>query len=113
MRKFKILTAVILACLTLIAGCVRAPEEGNGASNNSAATSGGGRQSRNPNSPIKIGFSMDTLKEERWQRDKEYVTARDERHLRAAAAPEFGCKISRHNLEFGQRIRIGANRREV
>ena len=76
MRHFKILTAVILACLTLIAGCVKAPQEGNGASNNSAATSGGGRQSRNPNSPIKIGFSMDTLKEERWQRDKEYVTAR-------------------------------------
>jgi D-xylose transport system substrate-binding protein len=77
MRNFKILIAVMLACLTLIAGCVRAPQEGNGASNNSTATSGGSsRQARNPNSPIKIGFSMDTLKEERWQRDKEYVTAR-------------------------------------
>ncbi len=75
MRKFKILTAVMLACLTLIAGCVRAPEEGNGASNTSA-TGSNSRRARNPNSPIKIGFSMDTLKEERWQRDKDFVTAR-------------------------------------
>ncbi len=75
MRNFKILTAVILACCAATAGCVRAPQEGNGASNNSTATSGT-RQARNPNTPIKIGFSMDTLKEERWQRDKEYVTAR-------------------------------------
>jgi len=75
MRNFKILTAVILACCAATAGCVRAPQEGNGASNNSIATSGT-RQARNPNTPIKIGFSMDTLKEERWQRDKEFVTAR-------------------------------------
>jgi len=35
--------------------CVKGPEAGRG------AKSGG---------PVRIGFSMDTLKEERWQRDK-------------------------------------------
>ena len=31
---------------------------------------------KGPNDPIFIGFSMDTLKEERWQRDKELVEQR-------------------------------------
>ncbi|HEY0385282.1 MAG TPA: substrate-binding domain-containing protein, partial [Pyrinomonadaceae bacterium] len=35
--------------------------------------------------PVKIGFSMDTLKEERWQRDKELVTQR---------AQELGAELS-------------------
>ncbi len=74
MRKFKILTAILLACLTGVAGCVRAPEDGNGAGNNSATS--GTRQARKTNGAIKIGFSMDTLKEERWQRDREFVTAK-------------------------------------
>lgn len=73
MRKFKILTAVILACLTATAGCVRAPQDGSGTGSNGTASGG---KARNTNGAIKIGFSMDTLKEERWQRDKEFVTAK-------------------------------------
>jgi D-xylose transport system substrate-binding protein len=34
------------------------------------------RRKKGPNEPISIGFSMDTLKEERWQRDKELVEQR-------------------------------------
>lgn len=37
------------------------------------------------NGPVKIGFSMDTLKEERWQRDKELVEQR---------AKELGAELS-------------------
>src|SRR5258705_3261892 len=39
-------------------------------------TSNGERKKKGPNDRIKIGFSMDTLKEERWQKDKELVTKR-------------------------------------
>lgn len=48
-----------------MAGCANAPTGQNG--NNG--------QARNPTGKIKIGFSMDTLKEERWQRDRELVEA--------------------------------------
>jgi D-xylose transport system substrate-binding protein len=57
----KTLTKVILFSLTvalLLAACVKGPEQGN---NGSSAKKGG---------PARIGISMDTLKEERWQRDK-------------------------------------------
>jgi len=36
----------------------------------------GARAKKGPNEPVSIGFSMDTLKEERWQRDKELVEQR-------------------------------------
>lgn len=50
-------------CMVIAAGCVKAPSE-------ATAT-------RAPHAgPIRIGFSMDTLKEERWQRDKALVTER-------------------------------------
>ncbi|HVF87543.1 MAG TPA: substrate-binding domain-containing protein, partial [Pyrinomonadaceae bacterium] len=49
-------------------GCVSAPPEGN--------TAGGGTAARQPGAPVRIGFSMDTLKEERWQRDKQLVEQR-------------------------------------
>jgi len=39
--------------------------------NNSAA-----KKKKGPNEPVLIGFSMDTLKEERWQRDKDLVEKR-------------------------------------
>lgn len=53
-------------CLLLAASCVNGPQE--------TATSG---QSTAPHAgPIRIGFSMDTLKEERWQRDKAAVEER-------------------------------------
>ena len=37
---------------------------------------GTARKTKGPNDPISIGFSMDTLKEERWQRDKDLVEKR-------------------------------------
>src|SRR3954452_13194748 len=54
------------ACVLLAASCVKGPQE-------STAT----EAARAPHSgPIRIGFSMDTLKEERWQRDKALVEQR-------------------------------------
>lgn len=55
------LTKLILFCLMatlLFAACVKGPESGN---TGRSAKQGG---------PVRIGISMDTLKEERWQRDK-------------------------------------------
>ena len=57
---------LILFSLTMVflcVACVKGPE-GNG----SKRAKGTG--------PVRIGFSMDTLKEERWQRDKQLVEQR-------------------------------------
>jgi D-xylose transport system substrate-binding protein len=51
----------LFAATLLCSACVKGPEAGRG------AKSGG---------PVRIGFSMDTLKEERWQRDKALVEQR-------------------------------------
>ena len=69
MRTAKAFIALLsLTLLTVAGGCVRdAPEQGGGGNTSGARNTGG---------PIKIGFSMDTLKEERWQRDKELVEAK-------------------------------------
>jgi D-xylose transport system substrate-binding protein len=65
-RLIRTVLGVIGSCL-IAAGCVKAPQE----------TSTGSAPSRTPQSgPVRIGFSMDTLKEERWQRDKQYVEER-------------------------------------
>jgi D-xylose transport system substrate-binding protein len=58
---------LILFCLTatlLFGACVKGPDSG-----------GAGRGAKK-GGPVRIGFSMDTLKEERWQRDKAAVEAR-------------------------------------
>src|ERR1041384_3376208 len=55
---FALMTAMLLSA------CVKGPESGN---TGRGAKSGG---------PVRIGFSMDTLKEERWQRDKALVEQR-------------------------------------
>jgi D-xylose transport system substrate-binding protein len=58
---------LILLCLTaalLFSACVKGPDQGK---TGRSAKQGG---------PVRIGFSMDTLKEERWQRDKALVEAR-------------------------------------
>ncbi len=39
-------------------------------------TNTGAAKKKGPNEPVVIGFSMDTLKEERWQRDKDLVEKR-------------------------------------
>jgi D-xylose transport system substrate-binding protein len=62
--KLKIL--FLFLCAAFIAGCVNAPQESaNTTTNTNAATN------RDPNKKVKIGFSMATVKEERWQRDRE------------------------------------------
>ncbi|HEV2722844.1 MAG TPA: substrate-binding domain-containing protein [Thermoanaerobaculia bacterium] len=54
----------LLVFALLAAACVKAPQE----STSSGTAAAGG--------PVRIGFSMDTLKEERWQRDKQLVEQR-------------------------------------
>jgi D-xylose transport system substrate-binding protein len=48
----------------------------SGACSSGSQQTSGERKKKGPNDRIKIGFSMDTLKEERWVRDKELVTKR-------------------------------------
>src|SRR3954451_1801323 len=56
-----------IAVVTLLAAaCVNQPQETATSATSSAPHSG----------PVRIGFSMDTLKEERWQRDKQLVEQR-------------------------------------
>lgn len=63
--KLAIKTILFCGALTMFLGaCVKGPESG---SIGPSAKSGG---------PVRIGFSMDTLKEERWQRDKALVEQR-------------------------------------
>ncbi len=66
MQKIRVSFVLILAFL--MAACVDAPQE-NAANNPTAATN------KDPNRKIKIGFSMATVKEERWQRDREAFEA--------------------------------------
>src|SRR5260370_33852172 len=58
----KLIPFLLLAALWL-AACVKGPQQ-----------RGSGRSAKG--GPVRIGFSMDTLKEERWQRDKELVEQR-------------------------------------
>jgi D-xylose transport system substrate-binding protein len=60
-------TSISVALVLFLAACVNAPKETPVAE--TTATGGGER-------PVRIGFSMDTLKEERWQRDKALVEQR-------------------------------------
>src|SRR2546430_16285018 len=64
MKVITKLVFFIFAATILFSACVKGPESGN---NGRGAKSGG---------PVRIGFSMDTLKEERWQRDKALVEQR-------------------------------------
>jgi D-xylose transport system substrate-binding protein len=61
-RLIKVLP--FLSAILILGACVKGPESNTGGR---GAKSGG---------PVRIGFSMDTLKEERWQRDKAFVEQR-------------------------------------
>lgn len=61
MQKF--IVVLMLAFVCVLGGCVNAPDAANKPATNGAP---GG----DPNKKIKIGFSMATVKEERWQRDR-------------------------------------------
>ncbi|NNE65169.1 MAG: substrate-binding domain-containing protein [Pyrinomonadaceae bacterium] len=58
------LFVVLLAGLLVVGGCVQAPVDG-----------GDGAGAGNSDGKVKIGFSMATLKEERWTKDKEAFEA--------------------------------------
>src|SRR5437660_11436147 len=58
------LSLFLTLVLLLVSACVKGPESTNA-----------GRSAKQ-GSPVRIGFSMDTLKEERWQRDKALVEKR-------------------------------------
>lgn len=64
----RLLSAVLLLVFAILVGaCV---------STNQPTNTTASRKKKGPNDPIVIGFSMDTLKEERWQRDKDLVEKR-------------------------------------
>lgn len=68
MRYTKALTLSLLISTALTVACVSGTQQ--------SSNGGAARKPKGPNDPVKIGFSMDTLKEERWQRDKDLVEKR-------------------------------------
>ncbi|MEO6590027.1 MAG: D-xylose ABC transporter substrate-binding protein [Pyrinomonadaceae bacterium] len=64
-----ILTLTFFALALFALSCVKAPEQNNVAGNNSAPNKSG---------KLRIGLSMDTLKEERWQKDRDIFVKRAE-----------------------------------
>lgn len=63
MRLTKKLLIFVITAMLVAAGCVCGPGQSCG-------------QEKDPNRPIRIGLSMDTLKEERWQHDRDLFVAR-------------------------------------
>ena len=79
MRQARVLALLLAAAGALAAGaCVDQPATQNGGTTGGGTSSTGGyqRKTKKAGEPVYIGFSMDTLKEERWQRDKALVEAR-------------------------------------
>jgi D-xylose transport system substrate-binding protein len=77
-----------LVLLATLAACTSGGGGGGTGSSNGGGNSGGAgaaRAKKGPNDKIFIGFLMDTLKEERWQRDKDLVEKR---------AAELGAQLS-------------------
>jgi D-xylose transport system substrate-binding protein len=64
--RWKLQSLFGAACLVLVTACVNPQQESPAGDQGSTTRSG----------PVRIGFSMDTLKEERWQRDKQLVEQR-------------------------------------
>ncbi len=78
MRQARVLALALAAAAGLLSAgaCVNNPTQ-NGAPAGAGNTAGGyQRKTKKAGEPVYIGFSMDTLKEERWQRDKALVEAR-------------------------------------
>ncbi|HEX8337058.1 MAG TPA: substrate-binding domain-containing protein [Pyrinomonadaceae bacterium] len=81
-QALRVLALALTAGVALAAGsCVEQPATQNGgtgagAGAGTASTGGYQRKTKKAGEPVYIGFSMDTLKEERWQRDKALVEAR-------------------------------------
>ena len=66
-------SAAVCLSLAVLAACGGKAPEGGGASPAPGGGAGGGK-------PVTIGFSMDTLKEERWQRDRDLLVKYAEDH---------------------------------
>ena len=79
MRRVTLLLCLIVPAL-ITGACVSGSNTSNTGDTGSTV-----RKKKGPNDPISIGFSMDTLKEERWQRDKDLVEKR---------AKELGHQVS-------------------
>jgi D-xylose transport system substrate-binding protein len=79
--------SLAVVCLLTAAACTSGDGGGANTTGANAGSAGGGaaRQKKGPNDKIFIGFLMDTLKEERWQRDKDLVERR---------AQEVGAQLS-------------------
>src|SRR5882724_11093643 len=76
MRLTKALAIFLLGAVVIAVGCVSGTQQSN---------TGVAKKKKGPTDPIFIGFSMDTLKEERWQKDKILVEQR---------AKELGVQVS-------------------
>ncbi|HEX9918421.1 MAG TPA: substrate-binding domain-containing protein [Pyrinomonadaceae bacterium] len=86
MQRRKVFMSLALVCLLAAAACTSGDGGGTGANTGSAGGTGATtRPKKGPNDKIFIGFLMDTLKEERWQRDKDLVEKR---------AQEVGAQLS-------------------
>ncbi|HLL15731.1 MAG TPA: substrate-binding domain-containing protein [Pyrinomonadaceae bacterium] len=84
-RKLFMLPAMVLLLAAATACTSGGDGAGGGGNAGSAGGTGAARQKKGPNDKIFIGFLMDTLKEERWQRDKDLVEKR---------AQEVGAQLS-------------------
>lgn len=72
MRNIKgFVLLAFIAALSVISACVSAPPN-----QPNTTASNTGSQTADPNKKIKIGFALDTQKEERWVRDREAFEAR-------------------------------------
>src|SRR3989440_1368426 len=81
MQRVTLLLGVVILGL-IMGACVSGTQQ----------TNNGARKKKGPNEPVKIGFSMDTLKEERWQRDKDLV----EKHCKEIGA-ELNVQVANGN----------------
>jgi D-xylose transport system substrate-binding protein len=80
MRQARVFAlALAVSAALLLGSCVNnetTQNGGAGASGTPSAAGGYQRRTKKAGEPVYIGFSMDTLKEERWNRDKTLVEAR-------------------------------------
>jgi len=74
MQKFTVLSVLMFALAFSYTGCVNAPQE-EGANKTAAGSAAASAANKDPNRRLKIGFAMDTVREERWQRDREAFEA--------------------------------------
>src|SRR4051812_38136354 len=71
MQRLSLTMSFVLAIALFAVGCGNSQQGAN-----QTASGTNSQTAKDPNKKVKIGFAMDTLKEERWQRDKEAFEAR-------------------------------------